>query len=135
MGLLHLEIISPERLLVQEEVDMVEAQGPFGEFGILPGHIQFLTTLHVGEIRYMKDGKTTYLATSGGIAEVLEDRVTFLVESAEFADEINIDRAKDAQEKAEAMLKELTLDDKDYKVYEEALKRALTRISVASKAV
>ncbi len=133
MGLLHFEIISPERLLVQEEVDMVEAQGPFGEFGILPGHIQFLTTLHIGEIRYMQSGKTTYLATSGGVAEVLDDRVTFLVETAEFAHEINIDRANIAKERAETMMKEMALDDKDYKMYEAALFRALTRISVASR--
>jgi len=134
MGQLHLEIISPERLLVQEEVDMVEAQGPFGEFGILPGHIQFLTTLHIGEIRYMQNDKIIYLATSGGVAEVIDDRVTFLVDTAEFAHEINVDRARIAQEKAETVLKEMTLDDKEYKVFEAALFRALTRISVASKA-
>ena len=83
--MLNLEIITPEQTVVKEEVDMVEAKGANGEFGILPGHTQFLTTLEIGEIRYMKDGVTTYLSASNGFAEVVEDKVVMLLDTAEFA--------------------------------------------------
>lgn len=133
MGMLNLEIITPERVLVHEEVDMVEANGALGEFGILPGHIQFLTMLKIGEARYMKGGKTIYIATSGGFAEVIEDKVTFLVETAEFAGEVDVERAKKALERAESTLKGLSFDHSEYKIHEMALLRAIARISVASK--
>ena len=81
--MLNLEIITPEQTVVKEEVDMVEAKGANGEFGILPGHTQFLTTLDIGEIRYMKDGVTTYLSASNGFAEVVEDKVVMLLDTAE----------------------------------------------------
>jgi len=131
--MLNLEIITPERVLVHEEVDMVEANGALGEFGILPGHIQFLTMLEIGEVRYMKGGKTIYIAASGGFAEVIEDKVTFLVETAEFAGEVDVERAKKALERAESTLKGLPFDHSEYKIYEMALLRAIARISVASK--
>jgi F-type H+-transporting ATPase subunit epsilon len=131
--MLNLEIITPERVLVHEEVDMVEANGSLGEFGILPGHIQFLTMLEIGEVRYMKGGKATYIATSGGFAEVIDDKVTFLVETAEFAGEVDVERAKKAMERAESTLKSLSFDHSEYKIHEMALFRAIARISVASK--
>jgi F-type H+-transporting ATPase subunit epsilon len=130
--MLNLEIITPERLLVQEEVDMVEAKGETGEFGILPGHIKFLTVIDIGEIRYIKDGKTKRVAASGGVGEVVEDKVTILVETAEFAEEIDVERAKRARERAETNLKETPVDHDDYRVHELALLRAIARISVAS---
>jgi F-type H+-transporting ATPase subunit epsilon len=133
VGLLHLEVITPERVMLSEDVDMVEARGALGEFGILPGHINFLTSIVPGEVRYMTDGKTRHLATSGGFAEVVADKVTFLLETAEFAEEIDVDRARRAKEKAESALKALSSDEKDYKLFELALLRAITRISTASK--
>jgi F-type H+-transporting ATPase subunit epsilon len=133
VGLLHLEVITPERVMVTEDVDMVEAHGALGEFGILPGHINFLTSIVPGEVRYMTEGKTTHLATSGGFAEVVADKVTFLLETAEFAEEINVDRAQRAKERAESALGDLSSDDKDYKLFELALLRAIARISTASK--
>ena len=133
MGMLNFEIITPERLLVKEEVDMVEAKGELGEFGILPGHIKFLTTIDIGEIRYMKGGLTRHIAASGGFGEVVDDKVTFLVETAEFAEEINIERAKRAQERAESALKDPSLETDEYRLHELALMRAISRISAASK--
>ena len=133
MGLLHLEVITPERVMASEDVDMVEAHGALGEFGVLPGHINFLTSIVPGEVRYMTDGKTRHLATSGGFAEVVSDKVTFLLETAEFAEEIDVDRARRAKERAESALGGLSSDDKDYKVSELALLRAIARISTASK--
>ena len=131
--MLHFEVITPERVMVTEDVDMVEAHGALGEFGILPGHINFLTSIVPGEVRYMTDGKTRHIATSGGFAEVVSDKVTFLLETAEFAEEIDVERARRAKERAESALSGLSSDDKEYKLCELALLRAIARISTASK--
>ena len=133
--MLNLEIITPEKTLVKETVDTVEAKGALGEFGILPGHIQFLTTLDIGEIRYTKDGKTTYLAANSGFAEVVNDKVTMLVDTAEFADDIDVERAKNAMDRAQSQLKTIPYDDMEYRISELALFRAITRISVATKKI
>ena len=133
--MLNLEIITPERTLVKEVVDVVEAKGTYGEFGVLPGHTQFLTTLDIGEIRYTKDGFTRYLSASGGFAEVVEDKVTLLLDTAESAEDIDIERAKRALERAEEKLKTIMYDNKEYLIYEMALFRAIARISVATKKI
>jgi len=130
---LELEIITPERVLVREKVDILEAKGELGEFGVLPGHIQFLTTVDIGEVRYIKDGKTYYIATSGGFAEVVNDKILMLLEAAELSHEIDIERAIVAKERAETALKEISIDSPEYRMYELALLRAIQRISVASK--
>jgi len=132
MAMLSLEIITPEKVLVKEEVDMVEANGSLGEFGILPGHTEFLTTLEIGEVRYMKDGKTYTLATSGGIAEVVNDTITLLLDTGELAEDIDVARAQIAQDEAQERLKDMTIDNTEYRKYELALLRAITRIKVAS---
>jgi F-type H+-transporting ATPase subunit epsilon len=130
---LHIEIITPERVVVSDEADMVEARGGLGEFGILPGHIEFLTTLEIGEIRYMKGNTTKHLAASGGFAEVSDNRVTLLVDTAEFAEEIDMERAKRAEARAQAALKELEQEAADYRKHALALERAIARISAASR--
>lgn len=132
MAMLSLEIITPEKVVVKDEVDMVEANGALGEFGILPGHTQFLTILEVGEVRITKGGKTTSLATSGGFGEVVDDKVTFLLDSGELAEEIDLARAQVAMEEAMERLKELTMDNAEYRRQELALLRAIARIKVAS---
>lgn len=119
--------------MVGQEVDMVEAPGSAGEFGVLPGHVAFLTTLGHGEIRYMTEGTTRFVATSGGFAEVLENKVTMLVETAEFEEEIDLDRARRARERAEQALKSLSLDSVEYHSLHVALLRAITRISTGSR--
>jgi len=130
---LSFEIITPERVVISDTAEMVEARGSLGEFGVLPGHIRYLTTIEIGEIRYTKDGSVRYLATSGGFAEVFDDKVTLLVDTAEFAEEIDIDRAKRAKDRAEANLKETSEEDAEYRQYEFALMRAITRIGAAEK--
>jgi F-type H+-transporting ATPase subunit epsilon len=132
--MLSLEIITPEKVLVNEEVDMVEANGSLGEFGILPGHTQFLTVLEIGEIRYTKGGKTVCLATSGGFGEVVEDKVTFLLDAGELAEDIDVTRAQLAMEEAQERLKELSMDTAEYRRQELALLRSIARIKVASSA-
>jgi F-type H+-transporting ATPase subunit epsilon len=131
--MLNLEIITPEKTVVKDEVDVVEATGAEGEFGIMPGHTQFLTVLKIGEIRYRKGNETIYLASSGGFAEVVEDKVTLLVDTAERSHEIDVDRAKKAMDRAESLLKTMTYDQAEYRMMEMALLRAIARIGVASK--
>ena len=133
--MLSLEIITPEKTVVKDEVDVVEATGAEGEFGIMPGHTQFLTTLKIGEIRYKKGNETVYLSSSGGFAEVVDDKVTLLVDTAERSHEIDVDRAKRAMERAEAELKSLSYDQNEYRMMEMALLRAIARIGVASKKI
>jgi F-type H+-transporting ATPase subunit epsilon len=132
MAMLSLEIITPDRVLVKDEVDMVEANGVVGEFGVLPGHTEYLTILEIGEVRYMKDGKTTSLATGSGFGEIVGDKVTFLVDSGEMAEDIDLARAQVAFEEAQETLKTLTIDTAEYRRQELALLRAIARLKVAS---
>jgi F-type H+-transporting ATPase subunit epsilon len=120
--------------VVSEEVDEITATGTIGEFGVLPGHTPFLTSLKIGELAYKKDGAVSHLAVNAGFFEVVNDIVTILVESAESADEIDLERARRAQSTAEEALKRLSQDDIEYKANEAALQRALIRMQVAAKA-
>lgn len=132
---LKLEVVTPYKTVLSDEVDEITATGALGEFGILPGHAPFLTSLKVGEFCYKKDGVGVCMALNWGYLEVESDKVIILVESAERADEIDLDRAKAALGRAEEALKKLTPEDKKFKVYEAALERALIRVQVAGKAV
>jgi F-type H+-transporting ATPase subunit epsilon len=130
---LELEVVTPDRLVAKDTVDIVMAMGALGEFGILPSHIPFLTTLQPGELRYRKGGQLEYLAVTGGFAEVSNNKVTVLAEAAEKAREIDIDRAKRAKERAEKRLAQIKSEEIDYTRAEMALKRALLRLRVAEK--
>ncbi len=130
---LELEVVTPDRLVVSESVDIVMAMGALGEFGILPSHIPFLTPLQPGELRYRKGNQLEYMAVTGGFAEVSNNKVTVLAEAAEKAREIDIDRAKRAKERAEKRLAQAKAEDVDYTRAEMALKRALLRLRVAEK--
>jgi F-type H+-transporting ATPase subunit epsilon len=130
---LELEVVTPDRMVVKEQVDIVMAQGALGEFGILPNHIPFLTTLQTGELRYRKDNQLEYLAVSGGFAEVSGNKVTILAEAAERAREIDVERAKRAKERAERRLAKAREEAIDHARAEAALKRALVRLQIAEK--
>jgi F-type H+-transporting ATPase subunit epsilon len=130
---LELEVVTPDRLVAKETVDIVMASGFLGEFGILPSHIPFLTTLQPGELRYRKDNKLEYMAVTGGFAEVSDNKVTILAEAAERAREIDIDRAKRAKERAEKRLAMAKTEAIDYLRAEAALKRSLVRLSIGEK--
>jgi F-type H+-transporting ATPase subunit epsilon len=134
MAKMHLEVVTPERVMLSEDVDMFEARGTLGEFGVLPGHVTFLTTVEPGEVRIFNEGRTRYLATGGGFAEVVNDKITLLLNSAEFPEEIDVQRAYLAKERAEETLRELGFDNKEYLLFELALYRAIARIGVASRA-
>ncbi|MFQ5539463.1 MAG: F0F1 ATP synthase subunit epsilon [Candidatus Binatia bacterium] len=132
---IQLKLVTPSRVLLDEEVDEVTAPGTLGEFGVLPNHISFLATLEIGEVSYKRGGNSVHLALSGGYAEVLDNVMTVLANAAEFGDEIDVERAHRAHEKAEKRLEELNREDKEFSAAEAALHRALIRIQVAGKAV
>ena len=126
-----LELVTPERLLLTEEVDEVVLPGYEGEFGVLPEHTQYLAILNIGLLRYRKGSETRVVALGGGFAEVTPERVVVMAETAERAEEIDVERARRARERAEAALKEITLDDETYAKAYAALQRALVRMSAA----
>jgi len=130
---LRLEMVTPYKRVLSTEVDEVTAPGSVGELGILPGHTSLLTTLNIGALNYRQDGKTFYVAVNWGYIEVEDDTVTVLVETAEPSDQIDLERAKAALGRAETALKTLSPEEKQYKVMEAALERALIRIQVAGK--
>jgi F-type H+-transporting ATPase subunit epsilon len=133
MAKLKLELVTPAKQVLSEEVDEIVAPGSLGQFGVLPGHIPMLTTLQVGELSYRQAELRHYVAVNWGYVEIESDRVTILVETAEAEDEIDLDRAKRALGRAEKALAELTPEDKDFRIQEGALARALVRIQVAGK--
>jgi F-type H+-transporting ATPase subunit epsilon len=130
---IRLRLVTPSRLLLDEEVDEVTAPGVLGEFGVLPNHIAFLTLLAPGEMSFKQGAQRTRLAIGGGYAEVLSNVMTVLADAAEFADEIDIDRAQRAKDQAEKKITALNPEDRDFAVAEAALKRAQARLQVASR--
>lgn len=128
-----LRVVTPSRVLVDEEVDEVTAPGALGEFGVLPDHTPFFSLLTIGEMTYKQGTVRRRLAIGGGYAEVLDNVMTVLAETAEFAEEIDLERALRAKERAESRLKELNREDKDFPAAEAALLRALIRLQVASR--
>ena len=130
---LKLEVVTPYKTVLTEDVDEITATGSIGEFGVLPGHAPLLTSLKVGEFTYKQGGTAVAMAMNWGYLEVENDKVIILVETAERADEIDLERAKAALGRAEDALKTLAPEDKKFKVYEAALERALIRMQVAGK--
>ncbi len=132
---LYLEIVTPERVVVSQKVDIVVAPGSLGEFGVLKGHVPFLTGIVPGELRFTSEGKTEHLAVTTGFAEVSGNKVSILVDAAERAPEIDVERAKRAMERAkERLAKDRAAEDIDFQRAEAALRRAIARIKVAEKA-
>jgi F-type H+-transporting ATPase subunit epsilon len=130
---IQLRVVTPSRMVLDEEVDEVTAPGELGQFGVLPNHISFLSTLVPGEMSYKQGPKQKFLAVVGGYAEVLDNVMTVLAPAAEFAEEIDTVRAQRAKEQAEKMLAELDREEKDWERAETALQRALVRLQVASR--
>ncbi len=130
---IKLEMVTPYKRVLSEEVDEVTAPGSVGEFGVLPDHTSLLTTLKVGELTYKQGNETFHVAVNWGYVEVEDNVMTVLVETAEPADQIDAERAKAALARAEEALKKLSSEDKEFKLMEAALERALIRVQVASK--
>ena len=128
---IELQIVTPDRAIVREQVDEVEIPGVDGYFGVLPGHTPLLAALSVGELWYRKGQEKTYLAIAYGFAEVLPDRVTILAQLAERAEDIDVDRAESARTRAAQRLDQKS--DIDYARARAALQKSMTRLQVSSR--
>ncbi len=128
-----LEVVTPQRLIVGEQVEELVAPGREGYFGVWPGHAPFITTLKIGELSYKKRGDDRFLAVSWGYAEVRPEKVIVLVETAERSEEIDVVRAEQARARAEERLRRWGDEEVDFARAQAALERALTRISVAAR--
>ena len=130
---LTLQIVTPDRSVVTEQVDEVEIPGAQGYFGVLPGHTPLLATLAVGELWYRKGSEKFYLSIAFGFAEVLPDRVTILAQLAERPDDIDIARAEAARRRAEERLAKPE-PEMDFERARIALLKSLARLQVSTKA-
>ena len=130
---LRLEIVTPDRAVVAEQVDEVEIPGAEGYFGVLPGHTPLLAMLKVGELWYRKGSERFYLSIAFGFAEVLPDRVTILAELVERPEEIDVARAEAARKRAEERLAKPS-PDVDFERARIALLKSLIRIQVSTRA-
>ena len=127
-----LEVVTPEGLLLREEVEDVVAPGEGGYFGVRPGHTPFLSTLGLGEISYGHGGARGYLTCFWGFCEVLPDRVNILAEIGERAEEIDVGRAEQAKARAAERMR-MIRDEAGYGEAHLAYIRAVTRLAVARK--
>jgi len=130
---IKLEVVTPDRMVLSTDADVVVCPGVEGQFGVLVGHIPFLSALDIGEMYYKTGGKTEYLAVSGGFAEVTGAKVTIVAEAAEVGHMIDIERAKRAMERAEKRMAAGKVADVDWARAEAAMRRSLVRMKVAGR--
>ena len=130
---LLLEVVTPDRLVLSTQAEVVVCPGVEGQFGVLPGHIPFLSALDIGEMYYKIGGKTEYLAVSGGFAEVTGEKVTIVAEAAEVGREIDVERARRAIERAEKRLASAKTEIIHWTRAEAAMRRSLMRMKVAGR--
>ena len=131
-GKILLEVVTPEKQLLSQEVDEVIAPGSEGDFGVLPGHCHFLSTLRIGELRYRLGDRTNHMAILWGYAEVTPTKVTVMAEIAEKAEDIDVNRAQAAVEKAEQRVKAGGLPS-EVKEAEISLAKARLRRKIAER--
>jgi len=132
MAIINLEIITAERKVFSETVSVVVAPGTDGELGILPDHAPLLTTLQPGELKIIKEGQESFIAISGGFIEVLGDKVIVLADTAERSEEIDIDRAEKALQRANERVEEAQ-SDIDLERAVASLRKSHTRLKVANR--
>lgn len=130
---IRLDIVTPDHLVAHDSVSAVTLPGKRGYLGVLPGHAPLLTELVPGELVYSRDNNKHYIAVNWGFAEVLPDRVIVLVQSAERAEDINVERAERAKERAEERLKRFADPQVDLERAQEALRRAVARLETARR--
>jgi len=131
---IRLEVVTPAGAKINEDVDIVNAPGFGGDFGVLANHAPFLSTIKIGTLTYESGNKRESLMVSGGFCEVSNNKITFLVESAEKGREIDVERALKANERAERRLAQAAQQSENFnrKRAEVALQRALARLKVAN---
>jgi F-type H+-transporting ATPase subunit epsilon len=130
---IELQIVTPERHVLQETVQSVEIPGKEGYLGVLPGHAPLLTELGVGILAYRKGSENRFLTVIGGYAEVLPDRVIVLAEISEKAEEIDVPRSKAAHDRAQAELSKAGAGSAEWEREKLALDRALIRMQAATR--
>ena len=129
---IQLEVVTPERRVLAEPVDMVTVPGWGGELGILPGHTPLISQLQTGVLTYTQDGKSVSLHVSGGFVEVRDDHVSVLAEVAERPDEIDAARAKLSRDRLEKQLNSWSGSEEDFEVARAKLERSVVRLQLAS---
>src|SRR5947209_1371893 len=129
---LQLDVITPERRLLSEQVDSVTVPGRGGELGILPGHTPLISELQTGLLSYTRGGQTLRLLVSGGFVEVNDDRVSVLADLAEFPEEIDAARARAERDEAERRLTAFTGPPEELAEVQARLERASTRLQLAA---
>jgi F-type H+-transporting ATPase subunit epsilon len=133
MKTIKVSVVTPDGPVYDSDVEMVITKAQSGELGILPGHIPMVAPLNIGAVRLKKDGKTEFVAVSGGFLEVRPDQVTILAQSAETASEIDVERAVRAKERAEQRMNDQKLEHTDFRRAELALQRAINRLAVSER--
>lgn len=128
---LKLEVVTPHGSVLSDAVEEVSAQGSEGDFGVFPGHVPFITTLKVGMLSYRNGNETKYIFVNSGYAEVSPDKVIVLADSAEKSEDIDVERAKAAMQRAEERLKQA--EKVDFARATAALERATIRIQLSGK--
>jgi F-type H+-transporting ATPase subunit epsilon len=132
MATTRLEVVTPERIVLEEDVDIVVARAAEGDIGVLHGHEPLVTPLPVGELMYRQEGEERHLAISGGFMEVRPDKVTILADLAERSEEIDRQRAEQARERAEALLAQHRGTELEAAAAA-SLQKALLRLRVAER--
>lgn len=132
-GEFSLEIVTPDKKFFEGSAEMIVVRTTEGDIGIMKNHINYVAPLDIGVLRIKKDGTYKEAAVAGGFVQVDKEKTTVLTEAAEWAEEIDIERAKKAKEKAETKLK--TSKETDLTVVEFKLKKAVNRISVGEKKI
>jgi F-type H+-transporting ATPase subunit epsilon len=130
---LRLEIVTPERLAFEDDVDSVQVPGSEGELGILPNHAPLVSMLGIGELRIRKGGTEELFAIAGGFVQVRPDKVVVMAETADMASEIDLERAQEARREAERALETGYHEGADLAAARAALQQALLRIRVAER--
>jgi len=133
MAIIRLEVVTAERLVLSEDMDMVVAPGIDGELGILPNHAPLMTMLQPGELKAKRGSEEFDLVITGGFLEVRPDRIIVLADAAERSDEIDIERAEAAKRRAEERLSQRNIDGLDAARAEAALRRSMTRLKLVKK--
>lgn len=131
MKTIKVNVVTPDGPVYEKNVEMVSSKAKSGELGILPGHIPMVAPLEIAALRLKTEGKTEFVAVNGGFLEVRPDQVTVLAQSAENAEDIDVERALRAKERAEQRLRGQKQETNDFRRAELALKRAINRITVA----
>jgi F-type H+-transporting ATPase subunit epsilon len=132
MNQLQLEVVTPERRVLSEQVNSVTVPGRSGEMGILPGHAPLISELRTGVLSYNEDGTVFQLHVSGGFVEVTDDRVSVLAEIAERPEEIDAARARQARERTEKQLSSWSGTEEDFEKARAKLERSVVRLQLAS---